>query len=236
MFSGLQQTSADRVHTTFSEAMEQPDVATAWPAPPKYYLEARRRPPPPPPDGPISMYGIARAPLGETPPAAPLEKQLYELGSVDPCGELRKLNHTLLSTFLALLQTAQDTPSQCHVRVDDMRHLMLNMQHLLNTFRPYQAREELISIAQAQVDAKRALLEQCRRAISACAVCQDGDALGSGSAAAAAPSEAQEEEDEEEEEMAIDADADAIAAEVAERNSREELLRVADGCLKSIGT
>ena len=41
---------------------------------------------------------------------------------------------------------------------------------------------------------------------------------------------------EEEEEMAIDADADAIAAEVAERNSREELLRVADGCLKSIGT
>ena len=167
--------------------MEQPDVATAWPAPPKYYLEARRRPPPPPPDGPISMYGIARAPLGETPPAAPLEKQLYELGSVDPCGELRKLNHTLLSTFLALLQTAQDTPSQCHVRVDEMRHLMLNMQHLLNTFRPYQAREELISIAQAQVDAKRALLEQCRRAISACAVCQDGDALGSGSAAAAAP-------------------------------------------------
>jgi hypothetical protein len=143
-------------------AMEQPDVATAWPAPPKYYLEARRRPPPPPPDGPISMYGIARAPLGETPPAAPLEKQLYELGSDDPCGELRKLNHTLLSTFLALLQTAQDTPSQCHVRVDEMRHLMLNMQHLINTFRPYQAREELISVAQAQVDAKRALLEPAK--------------------------------------------------------------------------
>jgi hypothetical protein len=105
------------------------------------------------------MYGIARAPLGETPTAAPLEKQLYELGSDDPCGELRKLNHTLLSTFLALLQTAQDTPSQCHVRVDEMRHLMLNMQHLINTFRPYQAREELISVAQAQVDAKRAVKE-----------------------------------------------------------------------------
>jgi MED7 protein len=200
-------------------AMEQPDVGTAWPAPPKYYLEARRRPPPPPPDGPISMYGIARAPLGETPPAAPPEKQLYELGSDDPCGELRKLNHTLLSTFLALLQTAQDTPSQCHVRVDEMRHLMLNMQHLINTFRPYQAREELISVAQAQVDAKRALLEQCRGAIAACAVSQDGEALESGS----------EEEEEEEERMAIDADADAIAAEVAERNSREELLRVAVG-------
>lgn len=199
--------------------MEQPDVGTAWPAPPKYYLEARRRPPPPPPDGPISMYGIARAPLGETPPAAPLEKQLYEMGSDDPCGELRKLNHTLLSTFLALLQTAQDTPSQCHVRVDEMRHLMLNMQHLINTFRPYQAREELISVAQAQVDAKRALLEQCRGAIAACAVSQDGEALESGS----------EEEEEEEERMAIDADADAIAAEVAERNSREELLRVAVG-------
>jgi len=50
-------------------------------------------------------------------------------------------------------------------------------------------------------------------------VSQDGEALESGS----------EEEEEEEERMAIDADADAIAAEVAERNSREELLRVAVG-------
>ena len=37
--------------------------------------------------------------------------------------------------------------------------MLLNMQHLLNSFRPFQAREQLISELQGQLDDKRGLIE-----------------------------------------------------------------------------
>lgn len=199
----------------------RPEAASVWPAPPKYWLEPRRRPPPPPPDGAYTMYGVARPPLGEMPPAAPLEQQLYAAESDDPCGELKKLNHDLLRTFLALLQSAQDAPSQSNARVDEMRHLMLNMQHLLNTFRPYQAREELIAIAEAQVEAKRALLEECRAASAACAVRPPVEDGGGGSSSSGVGAEAEAEEDD------VDATTDRYAADFALSDAREELLKAA---------
>ena len=48
--------------------------------------------------------------------------------------------------------------------VADIRTLLLNMQHLINSFRPYQARAELIAAVQAQVDAKQRLLDGLRDA------------------------------------------------------------------------
>ena len=44
--------------------------------------------------------------------------------------------------------------------VTDLRTLFLNFQHLLNTFRPHEAREELIGIVTQQTAAKRELIDQ----------------------------------------------------------------------------
>jgi hypothetical protein len=51
-----------------------------------------------------------------------------------------------------------------------MRNLLLNIQHLLNSFRPYQAREELISELQGQLDDKRGLIELLRSQCDKCNV------------------------------------------------------------------
>ena len=78
--------------------------------------------------------------------------------------------------------------------VADIRTLLLNMQHLINAFRPFQAREELIAAVQAQVDSKQRLLDGLRDACDEAARLSvvddeahaDTDAGGSGASEAAA--------------------------------------------------
>lgn len=47
------------------------------------------------------------------------------------------------------------------------------MQHLINSLRPYRAREDLIDIAQAQIDSKKKLVQELREACSGCVACQE---------------------------------------------------------------
>ena len=59
--------------------------------------------------------------------------------------ELRKLNHSLLVNFLDLLDTlvlCPDSPKRTE-KVDDLSLLFFHIHHLLNEFRPHQARETL---------------------------------------------------------------------------------------------
>ena len=191
------------------------DTASAWPAPPRYYLEPRRAPPPPPRDGHV-MYGVMRPPLGAEVPAASLEEQLYDESSTDLCRELRELNQRLRLEFLELLESMRcNTPMDEHTR--KMRMLLLNMQHLINKFRPYQAREELIAIAQAQVDAKRMLLEECRDAAAQCAILNvPSNSVGDEKTLNIDVSG--------ELEQSVDAAAEAVAASVAAKDARDEFL------------
>jgi hypothetical protein len=62
------------------------------------------------------------------------------------------------------MRTVTDACAYVHTAVDTIRTLLLNMQHILNSLRPFEAREELIAEAQAQVDAKRCLVAELRSA------------------------------------------------------------------------
>lgn len=137
--------------------MQAAVVDSAWPAPPPYYLQPRREPPAPI-AGKFSMFGVQRDTSPE--PAPELEKQLYPSNTASPCAELRRLNRSLLHSFLQLLQLMEESPMQCNTEVAHIQTLLLNMHHLLNSFRPHHAFDQLIGILQAQVDAKQKLLDE----------------------------------------------------------------------------
>ena len=73
----------------------------------------------------------------------------------------------------------------CAFAVAKLRTVLLNMQHLLNSLRPYQAREELIAILRSQLDAKRQLIEELRSASAECEACNSDEAVAEARQAAA---------------------------------------------------
>lgn len=106
------------------------------------------------------------------------------------------MNKTLIVPFFSFTcHRRRAPPTLCDCAVAKLRTLLLNMQHLLNSLRPYQAREELIATMTAQVDAKQQLIDELRSAAAACATCgtdaeqEDGDKGGGGSSSAAGPRE-----------------------------------------------
>ncbi|KAI1474837.1 MED7-domain-containing protein [Daldinia eschscholtzii] len=69
---------------------------------------------------------------------------------------LKRLAKSLLLNFLELTGLLATNPAAAEVKTQDMRHLFLNFHHLINEYRPHQARESLISMMQAQLDRTRA--------------------------------------------------------------------------------
>ncbi|KAJ8866277.1 hypothetical protein PR048_032120 [Dryococelus australis] len=88
-------------------------------------------------------------------------KRLYPQHS-DRRRELRKLNHSLLVNFLDLLDLlvlCPDSPRR-QEKVEDLTLLFIHIHHLLNEFRPHQARETLRVMMELQ---KRQRLETAQR-------------------------------------------------------------------------
>lgn len=76
--------------------------------------------------------------------------------------ELKKLNHSLLVNFLDLLDLlvyCPDSPKRAE-KVEDLSLLFIHIHHLLNEFRPHQARETLRVMMELQ---KRQRLETAMR-------------------------------------------------------------------------
>ena len=129
---------------------------SAMPAPPMQYVknytdENVRRGTAPPPPLPLSdsytMFGNVFT--AEDCIVASLESQgirrLYSAKDVDRKRELRKLNHSVLVNFLDLLDFLIKSPdSDKRVeKIADLNLLFIHMHHLINEFRPHQARETL---------------------------------------------------------------------------------------------
>eukprot|EP00308_Calcidiscus_leptoporus_P005160 CAMPEP_0119378684 /NCGR_PEP_ID=MMETSP1334-20130426/49377_1 /TAXON_ID=127549 /ORGANISM="Calcidiscus leptoporus, Strain RCC1130" /LENGTH=262 /DNA_ID=CAMNT_0007397967 /DNA_START=13 /DNA_END=801 /DNA_ORIENTATION=- len=143
----------------------------SWPPPPPFYRK-RRRTPPSPVVGEFTMYGVART-SDPPPPSAP-DRPRYDLNA-PRCAELRRLNAALFSEFMALTRemARSPLPAGLESRVEELHSLFLSLQHLLNSFRPQQARAEVADITRRQIDAKRKLITELNEACLAAVEVED---------------------------------------------------------------
>ena len=83
-----------------------------------------------------------------TPPPSPSSH-------IDRALILKRLAKSLLLNFLELTGIMSTSPEQYEEKVQDLRTLFINFHHLLNEYRPHQARESLILMMQDQLEKSR---------------------------------------------------------------------------------
>lgn len=120
-------------------------------------------PPEPPSDGKFTSFGQA---IDLNPPPATLESagitQLYPAHpdvSLNPQPHLISLARSLLTTFLSLTGTLSQNPELYEETVTDLQTIIYNMHHLINLYRPHQARESLILLMEARVEKMKAEIQ-----------------------------------------------------------------------------
>lgn len=87
-------------------------------------------------------------------------RQLYNdhdetITSKQKIDELHKLLDSLLLNFLELVGLMSVEPSKFYVKVEDLKLILININHLLNTYRPHQTRESLIMLLKKQIESKK---------------------------------------------------------------------------------
>ncbi|KAI0164038.1 mediator complex, subunit Med7 [Xylariaceae sp. FL1272] len=68
---------------------------------------------------------------------------------------LKRLAKSSLLNFLELVARLATNPESAEEKITDIRDIFINMHHLINEYRPHQARESLISMMQSQLDRTR---------------------------------------------------------------------------------
>ncbi|GJJ71141.1 mediator of RNA polymerase II transcription subunit 7 [Entomortierella parvispora] len=146
--------------------------SSAFPAPPFYFQRLSKLPFPvlalePPPPVQSGKYWQFGRPFDTQETLATLEQQgcqqLYPKGPIDRVKELKKLNHSAIFNFLELVHTLTTTPGEHYKRVDEIRMIFINMHHILNEYRPHQARETLRLMMQNQLQTKKQETEALKR-------------------------------------------------------------------------
>ncbi|KAI4462513.1 t-cell immunoglobulin and mucin domain containing tim [Holotrichia oblita] len=153
-------------------ASSEPIQVSSLPLPPMQYINQytdelirRGRSPRPPPPIHDTYHMFGNSFNTEESIIRPLEsqgfKRLYPL-HFDRRRELKKLNQSLLVNFLDLLDLlvhCPDSPRRTE-KVEDLSLLFIHIHHLLNEFRPHQARETLRVMMELQ---RRERLETASR-------------------------------------------------------------------------
>lgn len=124
------------------------------------------RPPPIPTGEQYRGYGSIWALVNKLPSLKDLGwRQLYndedeKITSKAKIDELHKLLDSLLLNFLELVGSVSREPTKFHIKIEDLKLVLININHLLNTYRPHQTRESLIMLLKRQIEEKRKDIEQ----------------------------------------------------------------------------
>ncbi|EGV64607.1 Mediator of RNA polymerase II transcription subunit 7 [Yamadazyma tenuis] len=86
--------------------------------------------------------------------------QLYEDTDDQSAGsnkitELHKLMKSLLVNFIELIGIMHINPSEFHTKIEDLKVILINMNHILNSYRPHQSRESLIMLLKQRINEKK---------------------------------------------------------------------------------
>ncbi|KAJ1675785.1 Mediator of RNA polymerase II transcription subunit 7 [Spiromyces aspiralis] len=76
--------------------------------------------------------------------------------------ELRKLNMKLMFTYLELIEQLSKDPTNFSAEEKKIRTVLINMHHLINEYRPRQAKDTLRMMVQDQIKKKSELTEQLK--------------------------------------------------------------------------
>ncbi|KAI1435457.1 MED7-domain-containing protein [Xylaria sp. CBS 124048] len=131
------------------------------------------QPPPEPENGSWRLFGGTYWLTDELPPLedadvrrlfpAPEERD-QDGKHFDRATILKRLAKSLLLNFLELTGLLALSPEAANDKINDLRDLFINFHHLINEYRPHQARESLISMMQSQLDRTRAETNSIRDA------------------------------------------------------------------------
>ncbi|KAI8945183.1 mediator complex, subunit Med7 [Xylaria longipes] len=123
------------------------------------------QPPPEPEDGEWRVFGdkyrlkdeLPQLEDGEIRRLFPNPEERDQDGKhFDRATILKRLAKSLLLNFLELNGLLATSPEAAEEKVTDLRDLFINFHHLINEYRPHQARESLIALMQSQLDRTRA--------------------------------------------------------------------------------
>ncbi len=91
-------------------------------------------------------------------------RRLYP-NNYDHRRELKKLNHSITASFLDLVDICIRNPESetRATKIDDITLLFIHMHHLVNEFRPHQARETLRVMLEQQKRQRLEIAERFRR-------------------------------------------------------------------------
>lgn len=94
------------------------------------------------------------------PPAAGTEQNSQPSPPLNHAYYLLKISKSLLLNFLEFTGILSVSPEQFESKVEDLRNLFINAHHLLNLYRPHQARESLIMMMEEQLNHSREEMRQ----------------------------------------------------------------------------
>ncbi|CAG8947491.1 unnamed protein product [Penicillium salamii] len=168
----------DQIKTEASKGEDgRPNKKKEWSAPDLRALELpselRYLVPPDIPEGQYSVFGELQAlstalpslkeqgieQLYPEPPASTTEQD-SQSPPLNHAYYLLKISKSLLLNFLEFVGTLSVSPEQFESKVQDLRNLFINAHHLLNLYRPHQARESLIMMMEEQLNHSREEIKQ----------------------------------------------------------------------------